>query len=71
MLDPFLWARAQAAGQADFGVAGAAVAATDLAVGTAGGAGGRSLGRSTGYNSRSQPPAAGATSKLAAVAADG
>ncbi len=72
MLDPFLWARAQAAGQADFGVAGAVVAAaTDPAAGTAGGAGGRSLGRSTGCNTRSQPPAAGATSKLAAVAADG
>ncbi len=73
MLDPFLWARAQAAGQADFGVAGAvAVAATDPAGGTADGGAGRSLGRSTGCNSRSQPPAAvaGATNKLAA-AADG
>ncbi len=73
MLDPFLLARAQAAGQADFGVAGAvAVAATAPAVGTADGGAGRSLGRSTGCNSRSQP-AVGATSKLAAAgaAADG
>ncbi len=66
-LDPFLWARARAAAQADSGVAGAVAVAATARAGTSGA--GRSLGCRTGCNSRSQPPAAGATSMLAAAAA--